>query len=131
MFCTNCGQQLNGNEQVCPNCNTPVTPNAQQPYGAQPQYPPQQPYGTQPPYQPPYQLPYGAPQVSQEPAPFGLRVICFLFMIVGIILYFVKKDEKPVYAKQCLKASLIGVGVSVGLYIIFIILMVVFGMALY
>lgn len=119
MFCKNCGQEMNDGMQFCPNCNTPVAAeNAapQQPYNAQPPYgAPQQPYAQQP-Y---VQQPYGMPPVSQEPASLGLRFVCWLIPIVGIILYFVKKDEKPVYAKQCLKASIISIIVNTVLVSVF------------
>lgn len=110
MFCKNCGQELNDGMQFCPNCNTPVEANAPiepaQPYA-------QQPYPAQP--------SYGAPQppVSQEPASLGLRFVCWFIPIVGIILYFVKKDEKPVYAKQCLKASVISIIVNTVVVVLF------------
>lgn len=143
MFCKNCGQAIDDGAAFCPNCNTPVasadtaqpqTPPVdptygQQPYAQQP-VPPQQPYAQQPiPPQQPYAqqpyAPYGAPPVSQEPASMGLRVLCWFIPIVGIILYFVKKDEKPVYAKQCGKAALI----SIIVYVVFYILIMVLGVA--
>ena len=134
MFCKNCGQQLAEGAAFCPNCGMTVTQpdtapaaseqpaaeqgTAQQPPYTQPQPPytqPQQPY-TQP--QQPYgQYPgYGMPQVSQEPASGGLRFLCWLIPLVGIILYFVKKDEKPVYAKQCGVAALVSIIMCVVFY---------------
>ena len=105
MFCKNCGQEMNDNMQFCPNCNTPVASEnaapAQQPYNAAPQQP------------------YGQPPVSQEPASLGLRFVCWFIPIVGIILYFVKKDEKPVYAKQCVKASIISIIVNTVVVVLF------------
>lgn len=110
MFCKNCGQEMNDNMQFCPNCNTPVaSENAA---------PAQQPYNAQPPYAAPQQ-PYGQPPVSQEPASLGLRFVCWFIPIVGIILYFVKKDEKPVYAKQCVKASIISIIVNTVVVVLF------------
>ena len=91
-------------------------PAAEQGTAQQPPYTqPQQPYGQpQQPYQP---YPgYGAPQVSQEPASGGLRFLCWLIPLVGIILYFVKKDEKPVYAKQCGVAALVSIIMCVVFY---------------
>ncbi len=133
MFCKNCGQEIAEGATVCPSCNTPVDVAAanaaqpQQPYAQQ--MPPQQPYAQQPYAQQPYAqqpyAPYGAPMPSQEPASMGLRVLCWFFPIVGIILYFVKKDEKPVYAKQCGKAALI----SIIVYAVFYVLVMVLGVA--
>lgn len=139
MFCKNCGQQIADGAAFCPNCGAAVTqPDATQtPYeqatneqgAAQPQQQPytqpQQPYT--PPQQPYGQYPgYGMPQVSQEPASGGLRFLCWLIPLVGIILYFVKKDEKPVYAKQCGVAALVGIIMAVVFYIIYF---VVIGLA--
>lgn len=134
MFCKNCGQEIAEGATVCPNCNAPVDAAAanaaQPPYGAAPQppytqqMPPQQPYGQ------PY-APYGMPPVSQEPASMGLRVLCWFIPIVGIILYFVKKDEKPVYAKQCGKAALISIIVNVILSFVGSFLLTMAGMSMY
>ena len=151
MFCKNCGQPLEDGALFCANCNAPVegfsagnaaqpqTPpvNAGNPYSAQPQAPygaPQQPYDApQQPYgapQQPYGYP-GQPMVSQEPASMGLRVLCWFFPIVGIILYFVQKDEKPVYAKQCGKAALISIIVNIALSFVYTIVVTVIGVGMY
>lgn len=137
MFCKNCGQQLAEGAAFCPNCGMTVTqpdtapaaseqPAAEQGTAQQPPYTqPQQPY-TQP--QQPYgQYPgYGMPQVSQEPASGGLRFLCWLIPLVGIILYFVKKDEKPVYAKQCGVAALVGIIMAVVFYIFYFVVIGMF-----
>ena len=121
MFCKNCGQQLAEGAAFCPNCGAAVTqPDAtpttsEQPAAEQATAQPQQPFT--PPQQPYGQYPgYGAPQVSQEPASGGLRFLCWLIPLVGIILYFVKKDEKPVYAKQCGVAALVSIIMGVVFY---------------
>lgn len=66
MFCKNCGQTMDDNALVCPNCNTPVGADAQ------PAQPVQQPpYGAA---QPPYgaaQPPYGAPQQPYNQQPYA------------------------------------------------------------
>lgn len=121
MFCKNCGQQLAEGAAFCPNCGAAVTqPDAtpttsEQPAAEQATAQPQQPFT--PPQQPYGQCPgYGTPQVSQEPASGGLRFLCWLIPLVGIILYFVKKDEKPVYAKQCGVAALVSIIMCVVFY---------------
>ena len=121
MFCKNCGQQLAEGAAFCPNCGAAVTqPDAtpttsEQPAAEQATAQPQQPFT--PPQQPYGQYPgYGTPQVSQEPASGGLRFLCWLIPLVGIILYFVKKDEKPVYAKQCGVAALVSIIMCVVFY---------------
>lgn len=39
----------------------------------------------------------------------GFAFLCFLFPIVGLILYLVWKDDKPLKAKSCAKGAIIGV----------------------
>ena len=48
----------------------------------------------------------------------GLKIVCFLIPIVGIVLYFVKKEQEPKSAKQACTFALISVGIQVLLYII-------------
>lgn len=112
MFCSHCGKPLEDGAQFCSNCSAPVEPFA----ASQPYAPPQPPYP-----------PYGMPQPSMEPASLGLRVLCWFIPILGIVLYFIKKDEKPVYAKQCGKAALISILVNVAIVILSNILLVIIG----
>lgn len=137
MFCTHCGQNIVAeNVQFCPYCgaplNAPQQEEPQQPfYDASAPRPPygaageQQPYGAPPPYSYPPYPPY-APPVSMEPADTWLKVACFFIPLLGIILYFVDRDKKPVSAKQCLKMSLIYIGCTVGLVLLLWLVMFVF-----
>lgn len=109
MYCKNCGTEILGDAQICPKCSVPVyenttqqNPYAQQGYGAP--YTQQSYQQPQPGYQP-------APYVNNESASTGLKVLCFLIPIVGIILYFVDRTNKPQSAKDCLKFALISIGV--------------------
>lgn len=63
---------------------------------------------------------FGAvPQQNVDDNPStGLKVLCFFFPIVALILYLVEKDKKPVSAKEYGKWGLIGLAVNVGLSII-------------
>ena len=45
-------------------------------------------------------------------APFLLKLLCFLFPVIGWVLYFVFKDDNPVKANDCAKAAWIGFGIS-------------------
>ena len=54
---------------------------------------------------------------SDEDATTGMKVLSFLFPIVGLILFIVDKDKKPVAAKEELKWAGIGFGVGLILYI--------------
>lgn len=129
MFCKQCGNQMDDFAPSCPACGTanasqtpPPPPPPQQTY-QQPTY--QQPTYQQPPayQQPVYQQPYQAP--VQDVASGGMKFLSFCIPLVGIILYFSWKDQKPLSAKAVLKMALIGVGVSVVLSIIYVIIMVV------
>jgi hypothetical protein len=83
----------------------------------------------QPPQQPPQYQPYPqqqpAPVAKKQDAPSGgFAFLCFLYPIVGLILYLVWKDDYPLKAKSCGKGALAsvitGVAVSVLWFIIFI-----------
>ncbi len=46
-------------------------------------------------------------KISDSPST-GLKVLCFFFPIIGLILYLVKKDQTPISAKAYGKWALIG-----------------------
>lgn len=48
----------------------------------------------------------------------GWGLLGFCVPLVGIILYFVWKDERPYTAKACLNGALISIGISVFLNVI-------------
>lgn len=64
------------------------------------------------------QPPQGQYQPPQDARSGGFAVLCFFFPIVGLILYLVWKDEKPLKAKSCGKGAIIGVIVQVVFYIL-------------
>ncbi len=47
-----------------------------------------------------------------------LNAVSFFFPLVGIILYFVMKGEKPKAAKSCLNYALRGIAFAVVIYIV-------------
>ena len=109
MNCPKCGNIMNDGENFCNSCGFSMAGNGQAP---------QQPYGQPPFYQPGYN-PYGYPYGFTDDKPdTALNVVSFFIPIVGIILYFVEKDKKPLKAKAALKWSLISIGVAVALYIL-------------
>ncbi len=65
--------------------------------------------------------------MSTDQKSTGLNVISFLIPLVGLIIYLTQKDSHPIKATSAGKAALWGVGVSIALYIIS---MVLFGVAL-
>ena len=48
----------------------------------------------------------------------GLKIVCVLIPLVGLILYFVKKQDEPKAAKQACNFALIGVGIGIVVQII-------------
>lgn len=89
MFCPKCGAEIDDKAVMCVNCGSTVTPMA--PVGIQP--------------------------MEDNPSTL-LKIVCFLVPIVGLILYLVMKDTRPVSAKAYGKWALISVIVSVVLGII-------------
>lgn len=49
---------------------------------------------------------------------FGWGVLGFCLPIVGIILYFVWKENKPLSAKMAIRGALISVAISAATYLI-------------
>jgi len=91
----------------------PVNAQTQQmpPFNAPPQQMPPQ----MPPQPGPYVMP---PQVSNAPATTGMKVLSFLIPLVGLILFLVNQNTKPVEAKDEIKWAGIGFGVGVLFYVI-------------
>ena len=82
--------------------------------------------------QPQYQQPQYQQQYPQAPvadvASGGLKFLAFCFPIVGLILYFVWKDQKPMTAKAIIKLTIIGfIVVNVVPTILYIIFFIVMG----
>lgn len=70
--------------------------------------------------------------VQEQDAPStGLNVLSFLIPLAGLIIYLMDKDRMPQRARAAGKWALIGVGVSVGLVVLYTILGVVFVASLY
>jgi len=86
--CNSCGATVPDSATVCPYCGNAITPVTSHSSDAE--------------------------DVSST----GLNVLSFLIPIVGIIMYFVYRDETPIKAKACLKWTLIGFGVSVAFYLL-------------
>ncbi len=122
MRCNNCGAEVVNGSQYCQVCGSPasfsqqpqqsIQDNTQHGMYQQPAYGGMQ---QQPMYQQGYQQPsYGQNQaVSNEDAGWGLKIISILLPIVGLILWFVKKDKEPVAAKSCLIWAGVGVAVNI------------------
>ncbi len=62
-------------------------------------------------------------QPQQDDLGMGLKIVSFCFPIVGIILYFVKKEKEPVASKQACTWAIGGIVVGVVINVIYYIIM--------
>ena len=152
MFCSNCGKELPDNAAFCPECGAAQSAPAEETpqaapqeipaepiYSAPSQTPPQAAY-QQPVYQqnqyqqnqPPYQqqAPY-QPAAPVDSGSFGWAVLGFFFPIVGLILFLVWKDQKPLSSKKAGIGALVGVILSVVSTILFYVLIIGASMMMY
>lgn len=132
MRCNNCGAILPEEAQFCSNCgNKILNPNIQpQPvvndYSSNP-YQSMQERNNQVVQETQEIPPYkdgNAPLIGTEgndEKSIGLNVLSWFVPLVGIILYFVNKDEKPIQSKSVLHCAIASIIVNVILVLIFII----------
>lgn len=132
MRCNNCGAILPEEAQFCSNCgNKILNPNIQS-------QPVVNDYSSNP-YQSMQERNNQAVQETQEIPPYkdgnapligtegndeksiGLNVLSWFVPLVGIILYFVNKDEKPIQSKSVLHCAIASIIVNVILVLIFIV----------
>lgn len=132
MRCNNCGAILPEEAQFCSNCgNKILNPNIQSqpvvndyssnPYQSMPERNNQVIQETQeiPPYKD-----GDAPLIDakgNDEKSIGLNVLSWFVPLVGIILYFVNKDEKPIQSKSVLHCAIASIIVNVILVLILII----------
>lgn len=64
---------------------------------------------------------FNKPKVDDNPSGI-LKVLCFFIPILGLILYLVNMNEKPISAKAYGKSSLIGFIVGIVAYVLVIVL---------
>ena len=114
MFCSKCGKEIGEGMSYCANCGSPVsTSNTVKPVAPAP-----------------VNQPKPAAPATQDAPNIAYAIIGFFVPIVGLILYLVEKDKTPLAAKSALKGMLIGIAVSVVLFVLYIIfIVVIFGMA--
>ena len=58
------------------------------------------------------------PAASNEDLGIGLKIVCFLLPIVGLILYFVYKSDAPQKSKSACKMAIWGVVLGIVINII-------------
>lgn len=128
-YCQRCGTEMNDDTRFCPSCGEPCDGQQMQnnqyddlqsnPYDNYQQS--QNPYNNN--YQQggsPYDNYQGNPYANngyQQPNPadsssIGFAILSFFFPVVGIILYFVWKNDRPLKAKSCLNGALICLGIG-------------------
>lgn len=95
-FCSHCGKEIMDEAVICPHCGCSVS-NGNQPFGANPTQ-------TQAPV-------YDAPST-------GFWILGFFIPLVGLILYLVNKDRKPLKARSAGMGALIGFIVNIVLSVI-------------
>ena len=122
MYCANCGNEIQNGANVCPNCGLEVHPQAQPQTQANYSQPPVQPVQPVNVYA---QQPVNPANVDAKST--GFAVLCFFFPVIGLILYLVWKDTKPLKAKSCGKGALIGLITSVVLWIICFVIAILAG----
>lgn len=61
--------------------------------------------------------PTNAPGSPDSPS-IGIGVLCAFIPLVGLVLYLIWMDSKPLRAHSAGKGALVGVAVSVGLYLL-------------
>ena len=94
MYCSNCGNKINDNEKFCPYCGAEQTGNSKSPAHT---------------------------VSSDDTGSIGWGLLCFFIPIVGIILYFVWKNEKPLNAKIALKGAIISYVSAAVLAVVYVI----------
>ena len=94
MYCSNCGNKINDNEKFCPYCGAEQTGNSKSPAHT---------------------------VSSDDTGSIGWGLLGFFIPIVGIILYFVWKNEKPLNAKIALKGAIISYVSAAVLVVVYVI----------
>lgn len=103
------------------------------PYGSGQQYAQNTSQYNQPQYQQSQYAPQYAPYQPVQPADsgsFGWAVLGFLIPLVGLILYLVWRNDKPLSAKKAGMGALVSVLLSVALWVLMF-MMLTFGVATY
>lgn len=127
-YCSNCGKELTDSAAFCSECGAPQQAVPHESAA------PQQPTYQQAPQQQ-YQAPQQPYQSHQAPVvdsgSFGWAVLGFFFPVVGLILFLVWKDQKPLTSKKAGIGALVGVISSVVFYVIFYIMIIAAGVMMY
>ena len=91
MYCSNCGNKINDNERYCPYCGVEQNPTS------------------------------NVSTSNDDTGSIGWGVLGFFIPLVGIILYCVWRNEKPLNAKVSLKGAIISIIAYVVLIVVYFI----------
>ena len=93
MYCKKCGDQVTEEDKFCPSCGTEVTIE-QQVSNSSNQF-----------------------QGNDDAPNFGFALLGFFVPFVGIILYFIWKNEFPLKARSCIRGALVTISISIFLFV--------------
>lgn len=96
MYCSNCGHELKENADFCINCGKKVDKPAQK-----------------------------NAVVEEEKPSAGWAVLCAFYPFIGLILYLVWMDSRPLRAKMCAKGAIIGVIIAAALVVLSIVVVII------
>ena len=135
MYCRNCGQELNENDRVCPACGTPVVKNEsvneEQNTASEKATAQGAPHTGQRTYeynadktasQSTYNYSGADYQPSSDTGSAGWGILGCCLPLIGLILFLVWKDSKPLSAKKAGIGALVGFIAGILLYVLVLVL---------
>ena len=122
MYCVRCGKQISADEKFCPACGTPVTGGAGASFGTG-----QSASAGQTTAQ------WGSPTINisnqqsgnggfssnTDKASFLWLIFGMCFGLIGLICYFIWRDEKPARARLILRGFFVGIVTNLIIYFFF------------
>jgi hypothetical protein len=107
MFCPNCGAQNSDTATFCSSCGTALKPSATA----------DRPVVERPAFGQPVPPAGGLTPANDNGVNIGLGILAFCLPIVGVVLFFVWRDERPKTARQIIMISAVSFGLSLLFYL--------------
>lgn len=120
MYCTHCGKEIDDNANFCSYCGATLTADTQFNQNPDAQYYAQRGYQGKGSSQP----------LEQDDSNMGFSILCFLFPVVGLILYLVWRDQYPLKARSCGIGALVSVIVYFAIIILAILVLIFIGIGM-